>query len=390
MSRQYARRVLVPVGESVTLRNTVEYVVEEATAAAQGTGEIPALHFVFPASWQRTDPIADIGEEAEDLLERVETWVREDTDFKEGEELPVTVTTAVIGTDEYLFSPRDYAESVLQYAREHDIGHIVLDPEFKPGAQAPLLTPLSTELSLADDVTYEEVPVERPVEGRGLLAQNVDLRSFGAVFGVSYLFYVVLGGFAGTFDYVTGAISAGIVAAVLSGVAFDQTIRPVRSGRRLVRWIIYVPYLLWEIAKANIEVAAIVLSPSLPIDPSMETFQPAVPGSLPVTTLANSITLTPGTITVDVRDNDFFVHTLTGSARDALFDGALERGVRFVFFGRDSARISSPRERGQKPGAVEAAGKRRSDETSGEKIADGDGAEPDETSERDRREGDET
>ncbi len=353
MSRQGTHRVLVPVGESITLRNTVGYVVHEAMETAAPDDQ-PTLHFVFPASWQRQDPTEDIGEETRELLERVETWVREDADIKEEEPLPFELTTEIVGADEYLFSPRDYAEVLLEYAREHSLDHIVLDPEFKPGARASLLTPLSAELTLADDITYEEAPVERSIRGRGLLGRTIDLRTFATVFGISYLFYVVLGGFAGTFDYVTGAVSAGIVAVVLSGITFERPIEPVRAVRTLLRWAVYVPYLLWEITKANVEVAIIVLRPSMPIDPSMVRIQPAVPGSLPVTTLANSITLTPGTITVDVRGNDFYVHSLTGSAREALFDGGLERAVRFVFFGRRGARIASPRERGQEPGTYES------------------------------------
>jgi multicomponent Na+:H+ antiporter subunit E len=332
----------------VTLRNTVSYAVREALESP----EQPSLHFVFPASWQQRDPTEGVSEEATELLNRVEAWVHEDAESDEDTELPFALTTAVVGADEYLFSPRDYAETLLTYAREHDIDHIVLDPEYKPGARAPLLTPLSAELTLADDITYEEAPVERSVRGRRLLGREIDLRTLTTVFGLSYLFYLVIGGFAGTFDYVTGAVSAAIVSAVLSGIMFDRPVRPLRTGRTLLRWLVYVPLLLWEITKANVEVAILVLHPSLPIEPSMEKFQPAVPGSLPVTTLANSITLTPGTITVDVRGNDFYIHALTGSAREALFDGGLERAVRFVFYGREAARIATPRERGQGTGAV--------------------------------------
>ena len=380
MSRHGAHRVLVPVGESVTLRNTVGYVVREAVEATEDA-ERPSLHFVFPASWQRQDPTRDVNEKAEDLLERVEAWVYEDTDTAEDEELPVDLTTSIIGIDEYLFSPRDYAEVLLNYARSNGVGHIVLDPEFKPGARAPLLTPLSAELTLAEDISYEEAPVERRVRGRQLLGREVDLRTFATVFGLSYLFYVAIGGFAGTFDYVTGAVSAGIVSVVLSGIVFDRPVRPRRTGQTLLRWIVYIPYLFWEIAKANIEVAIIVLRPSMPIDPSMEKIQPAVPGSLPVTSLANSITLTPGTITVDVRGNDFYIHTLTGSARDALFDGGLERAVRFVFFGRDGARIATPRERGQKPGAIEAEQQAEAEAAREAELAEAETEEPREADE---------
>jgi len=69
-----------------------------------------------------------------------------------------------------------------------------------------------------------------------------------------------------------------------------------------------------------------------------------------VTTLANSITLTPGTLTVSVTDRAFTIHSLTAGARADLFDGGLERAVRFVFYGRESMAIATPRERGDDGG----------------------------------------
>jgi multicomponent Na+:H+ antiporter subunit E len=337
--------MLVPVGDSVTVRNTVAYALREAAESAEGGAVEPAVHFVFPVSWQRRDLNAVEANEAEELLDRVRAWAHEDFDVAEDEDLPVAITTGVIGADEFLFSPRDYADVILQYARDHGLDHVVLDPEFRPGPSTPLITPLAAELDLAEGITYEEAPVERPVRGRRLLGRGVDLRAFGAVFLASFGFYQLIGGFAGTFDLVTGAISAAVVAGVLSGITFDRPVRPDRALLTMVRLAAYVPYLLWEISKANLEVAYIVLHPSLPIDPSLEQFRPALPVGVPVTTLANSITLTPGTVTVDVSDREFHVHALTQGSRDSLYEGGLERAVRFVFFGRDAARIPSPAER---------------------------------------------
>lgn len=347
MSKASADRVLVPVGDSVTLRNTVGYVVKETLDRIDDGDSPPTLYFVYPVSWQQQDLERPLDEEAEELLGRVETWVREDTDIEEDEPLPFDVYTELIGTDQYLFSPRDFADLLLEYATEHDIGHVVLDPEFKPGPSAPMLTPLTAELDRTDAVTYEEAPVERPVRGRRVLGETFEPLNFVALFGVSYLFYLVLGGFTESLDYATGAISAAIVAAVLTGVTFDRRLRPTKTVLMLGRWMVYIPFLFWEIAKANVQVVYIVLHPSLPIDPSIERIRPALPEGLPVTTLANSITLTPGTITVDVREREFHVHAISGATRDGLYDGTLERAVRYVFFGRSGMRIPSPRERGQ-------------------------------------------
>jgi multicomponent Na+:H+ antiporter subunit E len=110
--------------------------------------------------------------------------------------------------------------------------------------------------------------------------------------------------------------------------------------------LFYVPYLLYEITKANLQVAAVILHPRLPIAPRMTRLESAVWGSLPVTTLANSITLTPGTLTVRVEGRNLLVHSLVPASREGLFDGSLERAVRFVFYGRRAMSIASPRERG--------------------------------------------
>jgi len=350
MSSAAGRRILVPVGESVTLRNTVAYAVRAAEAAAESGGE-STVHFVYPSSWRSRYTDADATEEAEALLERVRTWVREDLEPDDGDRAhdgeSVSVHTEVIAAEEYLFSPRDYADVLLAYAEENGLDHIVLDPEYQPDAGAPLLTPLEAELDLADGITWEEAPVERPVRGRRLLRPTAGASAFLAVFGLSFLFYQVIGGFSGVFDYVTGAFSAALVAAVLSGIAFEGDFVPSRALRTAARWLVYIPYLFWEIAKANLQVVYVVLHPSMPIDPSVERFRPAVPLGLPVTTLANSITLTPGTVTMDVRDGQFVIHSLLPASREGLYDGALERAVRFVFFGREAARFPSPRERGQ-------------------------------------------
>jgi len=72
-----------------------------------------------------------------------------------------------------------------------------------------------------------------------------------------------------------------------------------------------------DIVKSNFRVARIILSPSLPISPTMVTFEPPLEGQVGRATLANCITLTPSTVTVDVHEGEFRVHCLTEmSARE--------------------------------------------------------------------------
>ncbi|WP_435119160.1 monovalent cation/H+ antiporter subunit E [Halolamina sp. C58] len=334
-------RLLVPVDESASLRNTVAYAVEEALARADEAGSPPAIHFVYPLpekiTFRSGSPRIDT---ARTLLDRVASWAEEDAEGAD-----VTIETALVATHEYLSTPNDYADVLVRYANEHDLGLAVFDPRYDPIGSTPLLPSLEAEVRQAG-LAVEEAPrnVETPSQP---LVRRGTLTQFFALFAASFAFYLLLAGSVAPFELATGAISAGIVAVALWRVSLTSPIDPSQTVGRLARFALYVPFLLWEIVKANFEIAYIVLHPDLPIDPELVEFDAAVWSALPVTTLANSITLTPGTLTVDVERQHMVIHTLTGSAREALFAGTLERAVRFVFYGRAAARIPSPFERRQ-------------------------------------------
>jgi len=87
------------------------------------------------------------------------------------------------------------------------------------------------------------------------------------------------------------------------------------SFRRLYLSILYLFYLAYSILLANIDVAYRVIHPKMPIDPRVIKFKTKLTSDIGKTALANSITLTPGTITVDVRGDTFYVHALSSSPR---------------------------------------------------------------------------
>jgi len=348
MEAEHPGDVLVPVGDSETLRRTVAHAVERAHDSSAGADEPVTIHFVYPARWRifETDPAAVNA--AETLLDRVVAWAEEDLDELIGENEPrtVTVKSATVGTNEYVFSPADFADVVGRYAEHNDVREIVVDPSFRPGGSVPLLRSFEEELARRGfDVL--EAPVTRQTRRR-LPFTAIGLPSFAFVFVVTFLFYIALGGWHVTdgYEVLTGAVTAGAVTLTLARVALKGDLPRLRVvGVTLGRIALYTPILLWEIAKANVSLAYVVLHPSLPIDPRTVEFDAAVWGDLPVTTLANSITLTPGTLTIDVSRQHFHVHALIPDAEDDLLEGKLERFVRFVFYGRESARIASPRER---------------------------------------------
>ncbi|MFW5956058.1 MAG: monovalent cation/H+ antiporter subunit E [Halorhabdus sp.] len=339
-------RILVPVGESEAIRNVVAYAVKTATQRAQDRGDVATVHFVYAQTRRLADIDVEEQSKGHDFLDRVSVWAREDADTDEdGQPEMIAIETAIVGSEQYVFSPGDFARVIGGYARDQGIEDIIVDPEYAPGGQVPLLRPLESELRQAG-FTVEEAPVERPAR-RELLVTEGTVGKYLAVFGASYLFYLVVGTVTAPFDLLTGAISAGVVTAFLAPVVFKFPIT-WRGWPRLVFWgVLYIPYLLWEIAKANVQLAIVILHPRLPIDPEMVEVEAQVYDELAMTGLANSITLTPGTLTVDIGERAMVVHTLTETAREGLLDGAFERAIRLVFYSRLAARIPSPRERMQ-------------------------------------------
>jgi multicomponent Na+:H+ antiporter subunit E len=347
MTTSNGSRLLVPVEESRSLRGTVAHAVSRAVEGVDH-GDA-AVHFVYAEVMRTGDPQFEERRSAhDDFLEQVALWARSDLEeATEGVETvspeDVDVVTATVGASRYLFAPTDYADEFVAYADANDLETVVLDPAYNPVGNSALLSPLEAEFD-RQGLTAERAPVDRPARRRQFPRPRGALQ-FLAIFGVSYLFYLTLAWFASALDFVTGLIGAAIVGVALSRVTLTQPLPPRQTARQLVRFALYVPYLLWEVTKANISIARVILDPRMPIEPSVVRFRAAVWGGLPVTTLANSITLTPGTLTIDVGNREFVVHSLTPASRRDLLEGGLERAVRFIFWGRVAARIPSPRER---------------------------------------------
>lgn len=96
---------------------------------------------------------------------------------------------------------------------------------------------------------------------------------------------------------------------------------PVRL--RLLRLLFYIPWLIWQIVVASLQVAAVVLNPKMPIDPSLLKFKTKLPSESAKVILGNSITLTPGTITVQIEGDEFLVHALMDASSTGILDGSL-------------------------------------------------------------------
>lgn len=89
-------------------------------------------------------------------------------------------------------------------------------------------------------------------------------------------------------------------------------------------------FLLWllrQVVRASLEVTRRILDPRLPISPVVVSFRPSQRDEVSRAILANSITLTPGTISIDVQEDSITVHALTAEAAELLLKGEMDRRV---------------------------------------------------------------
>ena len=115
-----------------------------------------------------------------------------------------------------------------------------------------------------------------------------------------------------------GIAVAGIIALLLGDLVIRQPHR-MWYPRRYATFILhYTPVFLWEVLKANLDVAYRVLHPGLPIRPGIVKVSTALRSEMAMTFLANSITLTPGTMSVDIDTEQavLYVHWIDVQAPD--------------------------------------------------------------------------
>ena len=142
-----------------------------------------------------------------------------------------------------------------------------------------------------------------------------------------FIFWLVLSGHYTPFLIASGAgVSLGVAyLGIRSGYA-DEEGHPID---RLIAGFFYWPWLVLEIAKSAFTVARIIVDPKLPISPRLIRAKASQRTAVGIATYANSITLTPGTITVEVsrRDQEFLVHALTADTADGVAEGSMDRRV---------------------------------------------------------------
>lgn len=98
--------------------------------------------------------------------------------------------------------------------------------------------------------------------------------------------------------------------------------------KKIPLFIKYGLILVWEVIKANLAVIRIVLSPKMEIEPVIVKFRTDLNSEIARVTLANSITLTPGTYTCGLEDNEYTIHALDEKFTEGLDDSVFVKQLR--------------------------------------------------------------
>jgi multicomponent Na+:H+ antiporter subunit E len=155
-------------------------------------------------------------------------------------------------------------------------------------------------------------------------AGNVAVRAVYLGLFLFGLWFLLSGSYVALLLALGFASSVFVVAIALRMHIVDRETHPIHLHSAIVfYWI----WLTWEIVKANIDVARRVLDPRLPMSPNLLRVKATQKTDLGRVSYANSITLTPGTVSVRVEGDSILVHALTREAAEVLAKGEMDRRV---------------------------------------------------------------
>ena len=148
---------------------------------------------------------------------------------------------------------------------------------------------------------------------------------FASLLAALYLFWILMSGFFTPFLLAAGLGSALFVAWLAHRMGLND-----REGHPFhLTWsaVTYWPWLVKEILKSAVDVSRVILDPRLPASPTVVRFRPRQKTTVGLVTHANSITLTPGTLSIEVGQEEFMVHGLTRESASAAVDSEMDRRV---------------------------------------------------------------
>lgn len=138
--------------------------------------------------------------------------------------------------------------------------------------------------------------------------------------------WLLLSGHYETLFLVLGALSVGFVVYLGNRMAvIDRESHPIHLTFSLI--FVYWPWLLWQIVKSNLDVTWRILKPGKSISPTLVTVPVSQESDVGRVTHANSITLTPGTVSLEVHADYIEVHAISREGAEDVARGAIDRHV---------------------------------------------------------------
>lgn len=137
------------------------------------------------------------------------------------------------------------------------------------------------------------------------------------------LFWMLLSGHTSVLLLTLGLASIVLVTWVVSRM--DRADNAPARMLFSMKFVSYLGWLIWQVIITNIDVARRIWNPSLPIKPVSRKIKVSIKDPLIKTIYANSITLTPGTVTTEVGEDYFVVQALNTESLDELEEGEMQR-----------------------------------------------------------------
>jgi multicomponent Na+:H+ antiporter subunit E len=156
-----------------------------------------------------------------------------------------------------------------------------------------------------------------------------------ALFILSFIFWLLLTFNLSPFNLAAGAVAALITSLLFAKYFFSRVVKFIQPQRYF--WLlVYLVIFTWECIKANFDVAYRVIHPAMPIKPGIVKVKLELKSDFARTMLANSITMTPGTISVDIVGDELFVHWIYVKSEDPAeysqkIAGRFEKYIKKIF-----------------------------------------------------------
>lgn len=149
---------------------------------------------------------------------------------------------------------------------------------------------------------------------------------------VLLLFWLVMSGKLEVFHIITGILAVSFV------VWLDRRLGPLSTDEEtlslhahFLKLPVYLPWLAWQMILSSYHIGKVILVPRHRIHPMMLKFDSKMPSHAARVVLGNSITLTPGTLTLDIQGDTFWVHSLDEVSAKGLLAGDMQKRVGRLF-----------------------------------------------------------